>query len=441
MRKPRKVLLLLALPALAAAADFRSAAPIELDRPDSLQRIRLPFEAYRDARPDLADVRVLNAAGEAVPIAWAGEPEPTKEPPAKVALPVFPVSRLPAAGSVAGAEISVRASDGTLVAVKPRGAAKPPEARPAAYVLDASQVKTPIQALLLEWKAAPGLEVVHVSAEASDDLRAWSRVAAGPVVRIEAGGRALSQPRLEFTPRRARYFRLTWQQPEFHLTAAHAEPETPVQRGARAVREAAGAGNKAAELTFDLGARLPVQALRLVPAETNSVVSATFFAKDKPDAEWQRVAAGAFYRLQVEGGEAQSPPIEIGARTARYWMARLAAGSSSGSPPKLQAEWRPAQLVFVTRGAGPYRLAFGDPAAKPATLPVASLVPGYERGAESRLPEARVGAVVAGPEPTRWQRIAAQLDARKAALWAILVLAVAALGFMAWRISRPEPKG
>ena len=47
----------------------------------NLQRFVLPFDAYRDSRRDLADVRVFNANGEPVPIALAGEPENVGSPP------------------------------------------------------------------------------------------------------------------------------------------------------------------------------------------------------------------------------------------------------------------------------------------------------------------------------------------------------------------------
>lgn len=425
----------------AGAAEFRSTAPITLTGGDSLHRVALPFEAYRDARPDLADVRIINAAGEPVPIALAGEPESTKESPPAIDLPVFPVTRVAAATTqVAGAEIAVRASDGTLVAVKPRGPLKTTTPRPAAYVLDASQLKPAVRALVLDWKTGPGTQIVTVRVEASDDLKTWSSVASSPVVRIESGGRALTQPRVEFPPLKAKYYRLTWQAPEFTLISARAEPEEAVKPPPRSVHRVSGiAGPKPDEYIYDLGARLPIQALRLVPADTNAVISATFFTREDEKSDWRVAAGAAFYRLRIEGAEVESPAMET-RHAARYWMARLAPGSTASSAPAMEVQWRPAQLVFVTRGAAPYSIAFGRPEAKPALLPVSNLIPNYERLAELKLPEARVGAVVTGPPPTRWQAFVAQIDTRRAILWTILVAAVAVLSVMAWRLMRETNK-
>ena len=60
----------------------------------------------------------------------------------------------------------------------------------------------------------------------------------------------------------------------------------------------------------------------------------------------------------------------------------------------------------------------------------------YERLAEVRLPQATLGEVASGPPPTRFERLAGQVNPRRIALWAILLAGVAALGYMAWRLSK-----
>ena len=76
--------------ALAASAqtpsDFRSSAPVTPAAGDPLQRLTLPVEVYRDAKPDLSDLRLFNAKGEALPIAFAGTPEPVIETPVTTTL-------------------------------------------------------------------------------------------------------------------------------------------------------------------------------------------------------------------------------------------------------------------------------------------------------------------------------------------------------------------
>ena len=198
---------------------------------------------------------------------------------------------------------------------------------------------------------------------------------------------------------------------------------------------AASPGTAEGEHVYDLGARLPVELLRLVPQQDNAVVSAMIFSRDDPKAPWRAVANAGFYRLKRDGTEVSSPPIDIGRRAARYWMARLAPGSSAGAPT-LEVQWRAAGLVFVAQGEGPFYLAFGNPQAASTALALTTLVPQYEKGKERKLAFARVGDVRAGPPPSRWDNLVGSLNARRIALWAILVGGVIALGVMAWRLSR-----
>ena len=423
-------------------SDFSASAAVTPANADALQRFTLPFQAYRDTRRDLADVRVFNARGEPVPIALAGDPEAVREAPRTVALPIFPVSKLAAAAGTKGAEVTVRMSDGTLVEVRGRGGAAARSFVPAAYLVDASKLSERLAALVLEWNAAPGTEVVRVSVEASGDLQSWHRAGEASVVRLSQGGELLEQPRVAlYLPSKARYYRVTWSgAPSFALRSVRGEYEPGVRRAKRETLTVAGkAGAKPGEFVFDLGARLPVEALRIVPAEPNSVAQFAILARDPPETEPRRVTSAVFYRLERNGIEVESPAVDIGRYPAREWMARVdpRSGGIGNTPPKLEAQWRSRQVVFVARGPGPFHLAFGDPDAKAAWVRVSTLIPGYKRGDELKLPEAVVGAVEGGPPRASFlpARLAA-IGPRKLALWATLILAVAVLGFMAWRLHR-----
>ncbi|HSJ99422.1 MAG TPA: DUF3999 domain-containing protein, partial [Myxococcota bacterium] len=372
---------------------------------------------------------------EAVPLAFAPPSPPARETVRAVELPRFLVTT-PAAAETGGDEVRIHTRDGTLVELRGARRARTLRTRPVAVLLDASALKEPVAALVFDWSSQPGTQVVQVRAEASDDLRAWSLVASGPLVKIVHGSRLLEQPRLEFAPRSARYYRITWDAPQFEIDGVRAEPpprSAPVPRQVR--RATARATAKEGEHEYDLGAALPVAALRLDLSDPNSVVAATFLARNDPDGSWVPVASSGFYRLARDGGELVSPALEVPTYRARYWLMRLAPGSSTAAPPQLEAHWRPAEVVFAARGEGPFLLAFGHREARAATLPLASLMPGEDREAVRRLPEARVGTVQAGPEPSRWQRMFAEADRKRIALWAVLLLGVAVLGGLAWRLA------
>ena len=425
-------------------SDFSASAPVTPANADALQRFTLPFAAYRDARRDLADVRVFNANGEPVPIAFAGDPESTREMPRFVKVPVLPVSTLEAMPAGAGTEVAIHMQDGTLVEVHGGGgAAKAKNVVPVAYLLDASQLAEAVVGFELYWDATPGTEVVPISIESSDDLQSWRTVAHATLWQLRQGASGVAQLRARLgSASKAKYYRVTWSAaPAFRLQGVSAEYEGRIRSAPLETLTVDGrAGEKAGEFVFDLGARLPVEGLRIVPAESNSIATYAVLTHNPTDTQWRYVMSGVFYRLQRAGTEVESAPQLIARRTAREWMARVDSRTAGlgNAPPKLEVLVRRAQIVFVARGPGPWRLAFGDPDAKPAWVGVSTLMPGYKRGDELALPEAAVGAIEGGP-PRRVSFLPARIAAvgpRKLALWATLIVAVAILAFMAWRLYR-----
>ncbi len=119
--------------AVSHAENFRSHAPIRVEGADPFQRVQLPVEVYRDARPDLGDLRVLNARGEAVPLAFAGDAILEREAPQTTRLPQFAVSAPASPGVAVPGRIDIRVRalpDGTLVSVEQRPGGKVPAPAP-----------------------------------------------------------------------------------------------------------------------------------------------------------------------------------------------------------------------------------------------------------------------------------------------------------------------
>jgi len=204
----------------------------------------------------------------------------------------------------------------------------------------------------------------------------------------------LSQPRIEFSPRKAKYLRVTGEGNAFALRAVKAELTTsitPVERTRRAYP--ASAGEKPGEFVVDLGARVPVEAVRVAFADNNSIAPTEILSRDATDRPWQPPASATFYRLSVAEPRSESPAVDVGRRPDRYWMIRIdpRTGGVGRTAPSLEVSWRPVPVVFVARGDAPFRVAFGKPDAPHASLPVETLMPGYERFAEYQVPEAKVG--------------------------------------------------
>jgi len=440
--KQLAALMLVSLPVLAQdAGQFRWEAPVTVSGGDALNRLTLPFEAYRDARPDFADLRLFNAGGEALPIAFAGEPAPVVTGPRPTPLAIFPISAEPGRDVAQGSlDVMVKSyARGTIVSVQGRSANKPAPLRTAAWLADASQFNAALRGLVLTWEVHPGTEVVKVDVDASDDLKSWRRIASrAPLMHLEQNGAVIEQRRVDLSGTRARYLRIAGEPSTFALTGVNALSEdvvAPVVRSKRLVQGMAGA--KPGEYLFDLGARIPVELARIVlPA--NTVAPFSLATRDDDKQPWRTFTSATFYNLTREGATVESQPTGVYPTAMRYVMAQLDPRSPPlSAPPSLEVQWRPAQLVFVARGEGPFHLEFGNREAKPVILSVNQLIPSYEAHAEMKLAEAKVGDVKANapPEPA-WRAAIGDTNPRKFALWAILIVAVLVLGGMAYRLAR-----
>lgn len=437
----RFVAAVLASAALAASAqsidDFRDRAPVTLPGKAPLYRIALPEAAYRDTRPDLADVRIFNASGETVPIALAAEPEPAREASPPVRLAMFPLTSL--SPRPPASRLKVQLADGTWLAIDGDARAAVAERRVVAYLLDASVLKEPMHALLLDWEVLPAQEVIRVRVEGSDDLREW-RLLSGPtsLVRTQQDGRKLEQPRVPLAASRAKYLRVISADAPFTLKSVFAEFQERVSPADLVVKRVEGTkGTRAGEAVYDLGGRLPVEAIRVIPGDANSVIAANLFVRDSADGTPSWVAQSTFYRLTRDGAEIESPATHIRPRAARFWIVRTDPdkGGFGATLPQIEVRWRAARIVFVARGDAPFTLAFGNHAAKSALLPVSSMVPGYEPHAEMTLPEAAIGAVTRVPSALDgWPEWVQDVSPRKLALWLVLIGAVLLLALMAWRL-------
>ncbi len=482
MKRTLITILLLALSAQLYAADEKAVSDASQDYANKLTintvnataangmyRVKLPLVVYRGvANADLRDVRVFNAKGERVPFALTTEPDRNVEAHALMPLPFFPVSEeggaaaTGAAGTAAGGfSMSVKLqSDGTLVSLNasPGTTAKPASPRKiTSYLVDASKLAAKniaINALNFDWEKNAGAQTGRVNIEASTDLKNWrSVVRDAPLIDMAFNGEALTQKKVEFAATPEKYLRITWAGAAFTLTKLDAESiSNNTERVTEMVSINGAAGRNAGEYAFDLGARLPIERVRLTLPDANTLAPTQLFIKTLVSTRktsgamenvvmWQPVAGATFYRLTRDGAEIVSPSVAINtsvARGAKEWLAKIDArgGGMGSSLPKLEVTWQPQQLVFTARGEAPFTLAFGRADAKAANFAISDLMPGYEARAEFQLPlvdlQVASEATVVTPgaqtnDDTNWKKIS---------LWAVLIGGVGLMAWMAMRLGR-----
>ena len=428
--------------------DFAYGVPIQIEGHEALYEVDIPAALYRGVmRRDLGDVRVFNAEGELVPFATEPARERASQRPDPVAVPFFPVyggQSLP----LEAVQLRVdKASGATVVNVtadphKPMG-----KRRLLAYLIDAGATARPYELLQLDWRQQTSSFAINVRLDASDDLKSWSTVVArAPLMRVDYAGQRLEQRTIEFAPRTSKYLRLsvsdarsdldTQTDAQLELTAASLRAggialETP--RNWMEVH--ASAGDNAGEYRFDFGGPYPVDRVRIGLIQDNAIATAELLVRPTSADPWRSLASTVVYRLTRDGHQVVSPELAVSAHSERYWLLRVdqRGGGLGTGMPILYAGWVPQRIVFAARGNAPFQLAYGSARAAPAAYAIETLVPGWRNDARPQLPQAQTlpERLLGGPAALQRPR-----ERKVWALWIALLVGVAVLGWMAWRLAR-----
>jgi hypothetical protein len=422
-------------------------APLALDPGASHYRFSVPAAVYRGAgRRDLGDLRIFNAAGEPVPHAFAPrEAEPSA--PTLQAVNLFPLYGDRERGIGATSVRVERTQQGTVVNVSVTDAVPAARRKLVGYLLDASELKAPQEALLLTWQSREGFSG-RVRVEGSEDLKSWHTLAAGaPILFLEHAGARLERNRVELSGAKAKYLRLSFDgvTPDFQLKEVRFELRPQKVEPARewAVLSAQ-LGKTPGELLFDAQAHFPVDRLKLVLPQANTVAQVYLFTRERAEEPWRAAGSATAYRLTREGGELTNPEIRVTVSADRYWriLVDQKGGGFGAGEVKLELGWLPHEVLFVARGTGPFTVAYGNKLAKPGASPVAAVLPQDEKlaAAAARVGEVSESAPAAASlfsDPVRFVRgLAENREAKKWTLWVVLLAGVLLLGWMAHRLLR-----
>ncbi len=451
-----KALLLLALLSTAAwgqetPADFPYRATLRTSASASHYRFALPAAVYEGAaRRDLGDLRIFNAAGEPVPHAFV--PRETQRSELRVqAVPLFPLYGDPAKRIETTSVRVQRSAAGTIVDVRVQNGAPPRKPALIGYLLDASDLKEPLEALLLDWDTAEPF-TGQARVEASEDLKTWTTLVAGsPVLYLEHRGARLERRRVELYGGRGRYLRVSFTgvPSSFALRRTRLELRSARPELEREWRWLDGVEEKArGEWLYDAGGHFPADRMRLQLPQPNTVAQVQVLTRERADDPWRLAGAAVAYRLTRAGAEIVSPDIPVRTASERYWLVKVdqKGGGAGAGELRLEIGWVPHEVVFAARGEEPFVLAYGNANAKGGPLPVSAVLPrstdGREAAAVERAAVGPIAHTVLEPpslfhEPVRFARtLVENRDVKKWALWAVLVAGVGLLVGMALRLLR-----
>jgi hypothetical protein len=397
-------------------------------------RFALPFTVYQNTfREELADLRVFNAEGVVIPFSLLRPAAQSKAPKAPISLALFPLHE-GARVLIDGVQLTINSAGSAVNLQTQNGTTRDGAVRQ--YLLDARPLDAPVSALQLGWPNAASEYTGRLSVEVSDDLAAWrSLVAAAPIANLRANGQTLVENRVEFAPAKAKFWRLSWlgAAPNFELTEILAQPSAGPAESERDTLDVIGVRDpkNVQEYTFDLNAHPPVSRINVVLPEANTVVDVELSSRAAPNNPWRPVMRSGFYRIKTSEGEQRNSSLEVSSNTDRYWRARLVGGGSSpGAPLRLHVEWVPNELTFLAQGHAPFLLAYGNASANRAEADLSHLPTTLEIAPATLSPPQALGGpthLIAKPAPFPRNRVA---------LWSVLLVAVALLAWMAYRLSK-----
>jgi hypothetical protein len=325
-------------------------------------------------------------------------------------------------------------SEGTAVDLRTAGAAPDPHVI-TSYVIDAREIAQPLSGLQLHWADGAPEFSGSVRIESSDDLGSWHVTKSdAPVIHLLTGGSELIQSLLEFSSTKAKFYRITWlgKTAPFELTSVTAEValNQPIAPQSTVTASGSRVTGKEDELSFDLGAKLPLTQVNLILPESNSVVKMEVLSRARPTDSWRPVTQGEFYRVSGGPSGHNNEPIRIPTDSDRFWLIRRTQPTGPVGSVKFQGTWDAIDIVFLAQGAGPFLLAYGNASASPANVALEPLVKGFVV-----LPvETGPSYVLGGTE--RLQSPQKTVPWRMAVLWSALGLGVLVLAWMAYRLSK-----
>lgn len=428
-----------------APDEFAWRAPLALPPNTGLARVELPAGALaRLQRADARDVRVFNAAGDAVPFAWVTPPASSAGAPEErtrsfAALPLY-ASATSKARPKDSMQVHVDGRTGS-VWVHTDGGDTAGAQRLASALFGTRDEERRIAAIELQG-TLPANVPVRVLAWTSPDLATWTPLPLrGRIYRFE-GADAPANMRLAFDAPiewKDRYLRLDWAGQEGVSITSVTGIVASAAPAPRRVRTGLTASTAPSEDAIDIetGFATPIAALAIEPQQDNMLVPVRVLARSDASQPWRVLGQTVVYRIGSNGDRMSSPPLELHGASARTLRIQSTSGAAlDPAQLHLSAEFQPPQLVFVASGTGPFVLAAGHRDANATALPAATITGMLGTKTIDDLPLVQPGAATQAAlarGPFNWIPGA---PGKSAVLWAVLLAGVLVLGGVAWSLLR-----
>ncbi|HEY0289608.1 MAG TPA: DUF3999 domain-containing protein [Pseudomonas sp.] len=414
--------------------DFASQMPLTISGEGPWYRLQLPLSVQLNARQgNLNDVRIFNADGQAQPYSLTLSQPQRAEDEHPVSVKWFPLYNSDDAQDVEPAIRVERTPSGTLVEVQPQGEIEAGEEILRGWLLDTSAINAPLDQLIIDWSTErEGFQ--RFTIEASDDLQHWQRWGEGQVARLSFADELVEQREVSLPGGTARYLRLLWNNPQSAptLTSAQLLSTRPGILPLSWSPAITGSTEKPGVYVWKLPVAMPIERMKINITQPNSLAPATLYGRHDSNAPWRLIDDSLLYRLTQNGQDVTRDEMELPGDVVQQLKLEVdeRGGGLGAQAPTLSFAVRATQLVFLGRGAPPYSLAIGNKTISGANLPLSTLIPGVTPEKLAALGSATLAsapvAATAVPVP-----VADGPDWKRMGLWAVLVIGVIFLGWMA----------
>lgn len=450
--KHRMLALCLLAPAAvsaAAADDYAYAWPLQTTGDAAAWQVELTPEIYAVLRrQDLRDLAVLNAAGEAVPVAPYRVRTLDTPREDEVDLPMFGIDTAPA-GTPEALNLHIeRDAQGKLRRVDLGAtAASAPAATSRDLLLDASAIDAALTSLRLDWD--PRVDIsAQFEVAGSDDLQQWrTLVANATVIELHQDGNILARHQIDLHGVRTKYLRLHRLDGGAAIASlrvsARTQARSTLLRAAPVWIDATPVAAPAPPyFYYSLPAPLPVETIRLELASENSVARVNVASHVTAGGRdvWQVRAPITAFALHQGDTFIRNDEVPASmAQRAREW--RVEPLTPLDRAPILHLAYRPDRIVFLAQGAGPYRLVAGSATADRADYPLEAALAQLRRtlGGDWQPPLAQLGARATVRGDAALAAPVAPRDWKTWILWAVLIGAAVLIAGLALSLLRKPP--
>ncbi len=439
------LLFLLPTASMSAQSDFAYQASLdEIDQP--LQRVPLSLEVILAlTRADLGDIAVFNAQGKQLVHTTMRAATPVQDLSRALPFHEFSYFQRQHSRTVTTREQSQQA--GSLSEVETTRIV-PVQTRRRDYLVeltnDASAAK--FERIELQWTHEPAEQILELRIEvgnALDDLRvikprkSLTNLNSANINSANRGRDDLGWRSIEGIPAGYRYLRLTplgnvarfeLQRVDGHYRASGSAPVLRHRIETQVLEE-----DETLYYTAPFPSRVNAESLRIIPAESNSLISGQLYAS-WDDSDSRVLIKRDFRQHNIENADIRpSEPIRLARRP--YRSITLTSAANLPAAPAIELVYPQYELLFLGDGNAPYTLAWGNHESAGPTGDLAIIMQGSLQQAQQNAGLAGLGA---SGESGGEARLAPQptLPWKKWLLWTLLILAVIVTARMALKLYR-----